>query len=93
MTPKSRDFHENSTFLEHRREASRKPAGRVGDVVECIRVPRSDFSMCSSYRRRLQFFEIFEIFHVSMNANSYGKTIVARAREIGVARLRGRDAR
>ena len=45
MTPKSRDFHENWTFLETRREASRKLVGRVSNVLEYTRVPWSDFSM------------------------------------------------
>ena len=43
MTPKSRDFHEISSFLESCREASRKLLGCLESVLECFRVSRNDF--------------------------------------------------
>jgi len=43
MTPKNRDFHENLTFLENRRDASRKPLGCPENIQESVRISRSDF--------------------------------------------------
>ena len=43
MTPKNRDFHEISSFLESCREASRKLLGCLESVLECFRVSRNDF--------------------------------------------------
>jgi len=43
MTPKNRDFHENLTFLDNRRDSSRKPIGCPENIQESVRISRSDF--------------------------------------------------
>ena len=54
MTPKSRDFHEFSSFLENHREAPRKLLLISGSVLEHFRDPADDFSVA---KIRLENFE------------------------------------
>ena len=58
---KSRDFHENSTFLKSRHRATRKLLGGVGRVRERIGVRRNNFSRSNMYLRKFHF-RYFRVF-------------------------------
>ena len=55
ITPKNRDFHEISSFLESCREASRKLLGCLESVPECFRVSRNDFWTQKKIEKRREF--------------------------------------
>ena len=64
MAPKSRDFHEISTFLESNQGASRKLLGHTGLVLECRRASWNDFR-ASTNGQKIMNFRDFHNFGVS----------------------------
>ena len=54
MHQKNRDFHEISTFLETCPEGSGKLLGRLGSVLECLRVSRNDFLVSIRSRKHVE---------------------------------------
>ena len=60
VTPKSRDFHEISTFLENDQDASRKLLGYLESGLECFRRYREWFWDAQRGKEKSDFF--FDIF-------------------------------
>ena len=61
MTPKIRDFHDFSTFLESCREASGRLLGHLGRVFEDSRVPVNAFTTPKNGREKSKKIEKFSM--------------------------------
>jgi len=64
----NRDFHENSTFLENRQDASRKPVGCQQHILECVWVSGSDFRRVNFYLKNNTNSQIFRGMDVVFDA-------------------------